>query len=1694
MAGIAEGVAAEISASIIKKAATQAQYVFSFNNFVETLEKEKEELILKQGSIEGDAVRAHRRAETIDAEVQKWLDVAENLMEEVDQLEQEIHMHKAAWCCPNFIQRYRLGRRVAKKTQQLTQLKGNCNFRVFARLATLQGMKYYSSEGFISFESRKRVHDQLMEALKDDGIHRIGVHGMGGCGKTTMVKEVGKEAEELGLFEKVLIVVVSNNPDIKKIQGSIASSLDFKFDMEENEPERARRLSMALSSMRRILVILDDVWEKLNFEDIGIPNNCYILLTTRELSVCNTMECQEKVSLLLLNEEEPWNLFQNCAGITEENFDTFKALGQEIANECKGLPVAIAAVAGSLKGKELVDWKYTRDKLRVSEPVDIEPGLPNPYKCLQVSYDNLVKAEFKLLFLLCSVFPEDEEIPEEWLARFAMGLGLFGKIHSNERTRNQVSVAINKLVGSCLLLNGDERNTIKMHDLVHDIALQIAKTENKIIMGKKISKKELEENSILIDHQVRYLFLDMDEFPEQLNYPNLECLLIHTNSEYQVREPYNYFNGMKELKVLCLHGNHKCPIVLLSNSFESLTNLRYFWLDEWELSDMSFVGSLTTIEALTLNDCSFHELPDSIINLKNLRLMDLVDCKIESNPYGVLQRCAQLEELCFIDNEYPEWEEKGENRVEFPVDALIRRAEVLSLGGIHRGCASIIPAFVQKIGEGMNELAKFIVHNSDELECVVDMTNSFYQDGAVFSNLTHLKISELEKLESLFLGQPHHHIFQKLEELHISECNQLKHLIANEPREIVSDGLLRLEELEIKGCSQLKYLFTLDDLEFRQQDQTIPKNGIFCNLTKLVFDGLDCLETLFVGTLHLGGLEKLEEISIRRCNHLKHLIANDVEKITSYGENSLSYNLVFSKLKEITIVDCHEIEYLMPISFATGLLQLENVEIYDAYQLKYVFGPSNHKAEDQFCNQNLNELHILRLQALKSLSLQNLPNIMNICPETYYPIWPSLDSLLLVKCPRLNIKPIKNCIIDLELRQQHHTITKELGAAMLSNVQNLKSLSVYFDDEVDGIFHLQGFLMDGQQLPKLREVYRGVELQTLRHRVVYHCPKLSLKSSATLANLKETYGEYFRKVHNHECVAIGRIWDIVQAASEMMKEESESGNIEEKEQESDQENPTSKETVIAPLSVPLEQSNKGRVEESPTFDDVTLTHAKSTSSPRTAGQPQEKEDHNEELGNDSKNKHHQKTSLAELSATMPEAQSGTVQSEEKSCNWGKFEESPLEKTTSHQIVPEKLDIEIGQIIEETTYKIVQKSPVLAKSEEKASSIELVQNVPMNEPLSVAKYQALETKKVSSSSQLSFSAGVPLPITVPSPTSLHFNNTSNAEVTSGDHILGDFDHNKHPKEFFEAIEQSSISGPLVLLQNPSPQSDRGRIEQVPTTDTNLVTSTKANATGSLLDLPQGQNRISQTKTNNREDPKVEPVINLQAFEGTDLVDLFQSMEEDDDVQASMPSTSVISANNSDMEVKSIAKALADLQISLKMPLENIACSEVESLRLENALNFLSSHSCADGAMSDGLKAAIDSLHQEFHNILSSFKQASATILRFTLLEEKEKTIKEELPRRKELAIALMNEIQQKEVSVMEQISKLQDELSSLQEQKKKCIADAIRFKSEFESVKNNKAQMLEDHVNSREELFKVDYIWSTLCSEFVDNLFSASNLP
>ena len=78
---------------------------------------------------------------------------------------------------------------------------------------------------FEAFEATRQAMDKVMLALKDDNTTVIGINGMGGVGKTTMVTYVSSQAKRDGIFDHVIMACVSDNPDLMKIQGTFADML-----------------------------------------------------------------------------------------------------------------------------------------------------------------------------------------------------------------------------------------------------------------------------------------------------------------------------------------------------------------------------------------------------------------------------------------------------------------------------------------------------------------------------------------------------------------------------------------------------------------------------------------------------------------------------------------------------------------------------------------------------------------------------------------------------------------------------------------------------------------------------------------------------------------------------------------------------------------------------------------------------------------------------------------------------------------------------------------------------------------------------------------------------------------------------------------------------------------------------------------------------------------------------------------------------------------------------------------------------------------------------------------------------------------------------------------------------------------------------------------------------------------------------
>ena len=75
--------------------------------------------------------------------------------------------------------------------------------------------------------------DQVLKLLEEDNVFVIGIHGMGGVGKTLLATLVESEVKRKGTFDNVFFIDVSSNFNLSKLQFDIAKRIGVKLEDEE---------------------------------------------------------------------------------------------------------------------------------------------------------------------------------------------------------------------------------------------------------------------------------------------------------------------------------------------------------------------------------------------------------------------------------------------------------------------------------------------------------------------------------------------------------------------------------------------------------------------------------------------------------------------------------------------------------------------------------------------------------------------------------------------------------------------------------------------------------------------------------------------------------------------------------------------------------------------------------------------------------------------------------------------------------------------------------------------------------------------------------------------------------------------------------------------------------------------------------------------------------------------------------------------------------------------------------------------------------------------------------------------------------------------------------------------------------------------------------------------------------------------
>ncbi|CAI9779544.1 unnamed protein product [Fraxinus pennsylvanica] len=866
--------------------------MFCYDSKIKTLRDKVKDLETKESEVRDLVVEAKNNVLDIKSYVEKWLQNVDEIKKAADKIFEDAtnsEMQCLFFTCPNLTTRYSLGKDATEKTAEVAKLLKK-RFQNVAEPKQLVQIPYKNPGDFGDFETRISIKKEIMDALKDKDVSIIGICGMGGVGKTTMAKEIDFEAKIDKLFDEFTWAEVSQNPDVTKIQDQLASKLGLKFNDCTDKDERAERLRKRLGGDRSksILVILDDVWEDTVLKTIGVPSagddkELKILLTSRDKDVCRKMRAQRIFDVDLLNEKESWELFKEKAEISDDATDVIKDTAEKIAKQCGGLPLALVIVGRALSRKEEHEWKNALVELRSSAVTNIK-GVPKLYSRIELSYNYLESDEAKSLFLLCSLYPEDSDIAIEDLVRYAWGLELFRGTMTLITTRDRVKTIVGHLKSCYLLLSPEDKDHVRLHDVVRDVCLQIA---SKYKMSKYTGLKEWPKH----DNNESYSAIsltsnELNQLPSGLEYPDLKFLEVTCNQQ-SLNISKEFFADMKELRVL----DFTAMRIHIPSSIQLLTNLRTLCLDYCTLNtENSTFGNLKMLEVLSFRGSALDHFPEDIAELSNLRLLDL-RLKHRSSycplPPGILMQLKKLEELYLgvVEIRDDELEQQGD---------IIK--EISSLTNLNTFQISTNdPQFLLQILHVLciEKLERFHIELTD-LEYANENILEYYYFGRRLHirGITYASMLSQSAINSLMWRTEHLSIEmdlnnlddlsqQVMERKNMLDEDGFKYLNRNHPIGAF-DGL---QEINLNGIPKMKHLF-----------KGVIRPPSLHNLMFLTIKGCPSLKSLFSESV-ASGMVNLQSLYISNCDRLKEIVSMDRE------QNEVTRMLEFPKLQNIILED-----------------------------------------------------------------------------------------------------------------------------------------------------------------------------------------------------------------------------------------------------------------------------------------------------------------------------------------------------------------------------------------------------------------------------------------------------------------------------------------------------------------------------------------------------------------------------------------------------------------------------------------------------------------------------------------------------------------------------------------------------------------------------------------------------------------------
>lgn len=377
---IGSGVGGKIAEYTVEPVLRQVGYLVHYQSNLGKLRTEVDVLSNSRDRMQHRVNEALKNGKAIETDVLEWQKSVDDITEKAKRFFEEDERHAKTkcfpGCCCSLSFRYKLSRDSKKIVMVVVDLIAK-DFPIIFYTKPPQDVYNIPTRDYIAFKSRISTVDYILEVLRDPN-NLIGVYGFRGIGKTTLVKEVVRQAENKKLFDDVAMVLeVSQTPEserIERIQKEIAENVGLSFPENQSIAGKARILCDRIKDTK-ILVILDDVSERIDLELVGLPSvpTCKVLLTSRSREVLSSkMLTQKDIHLQALKEDENWSLFEKRAGDIVKD-SAIRTVATQIAQKCECLPVLTDTVARILKNRtDLSAWKDAFNHLEMLDQLEMK--------------------------------------------------------------------------------------------------------------------------------------------------------------------------------------------------------------------------------------------------------------------------------------------------------------------------------------------------------------------------------------------------------------------------------------------------------------------------------------------------------------------------------------------------------------------------------------------------------------------------------------------------------------------------------------------------------------------------------------------------------------------------------------------------------------------------------------------------------------------------------------------------------------------------------------------------------------------------------------------------------------------------------------------------------------------------------------------------------------------------------------------------------------------------------------------------------------------------------------------------------------------------------------------------------------------------------------------------------------------------